>query len=268
MSGDPVLLSIEDGVARVELARPPVNALDIGLVEALRATVRELPARDPRAVVFSGGSRTLAAGGDVHWMLDRALARDDHAISGFLRKIQGLFDDIERLPCATIAIVRGPTLGGGFELALACDLRVAADDARVGFPEATLGLLPGAGGTQRLTEIVGRGLALELLYTGRVLPAADAAQLGLINRVAPADDVDAAVDDLMTAVLASTREARAAIKACVVANVVDGRPAGLRAESAGTKELLLGAPAIERMQEFQRARERKAAARQPELQGA
>jgi enoyl-CoA hydratase/carnithine racemase len=268
MSDRPVLLSTTDGVARVELARPPVNALDAELIAALAETVVDLEAIAPRAVVFSGGPRTLAAGGDVKWMLERAEAADRGALRSFLRAIQKLFDDIEGLPVPTLALVRGHTLGGGFELALACDLRVASSDAVVGFPEARLGLLPGAGGTQRATELLGRSRALELLYTGRRIGADEALGLGLVNRVAPPDSVEEAAGELLAEVLGATDDALAAIKACVRANVHDGRAAGLRTENAMVEQLALGAPARTRLEEFQRRRQAKSAAPERELQGA
>lgn len=254
MSERPVILTSSDGVARVELARPPVNALDSELVAALADAVLELDALEPRAVVFSGGPRTLAAGGDVKWMLERAGAGDRAALRGFLRAIQKLFDDIESLPVPTLALVRGYTLGGGLELALACDLRVAADDARLGFPEATLGLLPGAGGTQRATELLGRARALELLYTGRQIGAEEALRIGLVNRVAPPESVEAAAGELLDEVLASTDDALRAIKACVRANVHDGRAAGLLVENARVERLAVGAPALARLEQFQSRR--------------
>ena len=254
MDDRPVHLSVRDDVAWVELARPPVNALDAELVAALAETVLEVDALAPQAVVFSGGARTLAAGGDVKWMHERGAAGDRVALRGFLRAIQSLFNDIERLPMTTIALVRGPTLGGGLELALACDLRIAADDARIGFPEATLGLLPAAGGTQRLTEIVGRGIALELLYTGRIIDAAEGLRLGLLNRLCPADELENAAVELLDEVLRSTAEARSAIKACVLSSVLDGRRAGLHTESAGAERLGVSPTSLGRLLAFQERR--------------
>lgn len=254
MADGPVKLAIRDDVAWVELAKPPVNALDQELVGALAETVLEVAAAVPRAAVFSGGARTLAAGGDIPWMLERGRAGDQAAISRFLRGIQRLFADIEALPFPTIAVVTGHTLGGGFELALACDLRVASADARMGSPEATLGLLPAAGGTQRLVEALGKGVALDLLLTGRVIGADEALRLGLVNRVAPAEEIDDAVGTLLDALLAGTPEATTAIKACVLANVLDGRAAGTRVEHTAAEGLNLGDPALTRLEEFQNRR--------------
>jgi enoyl-CoA hydratase len=249
--GEPLLhLTIEGDVARVELDKPPVNAFDLELVEALAEAIRELAGSNARAVVFSGRGPSLAAGGDIKWMVARTTERDGKSLRAFFRGIQGVFDDIDRLPVPTIAVVHGTTLGGGLELALACDLRVAAQDARIGFPEAGIGLIPAAGGTQRLTEIVGRPLALELMYTGRVLDAQEAKTLGLVNRVAPAEQLQQATQELLDAVLRSTPAALAAIKNCVRTQIEDGRSAGFRLERQLVEGLAFDGDAVERLTDF------------------
>jgi len=268
MPAAPVRLTTSGSVTTVQLDKPPVNAFDLELVDALSGVVIELAASDARAVVFRGNDATLAAGGDVKWMQARSAARDRGALRAFFRAIQRLFDDIERLPMPTVAVVRGATLGGGFELALACDLRVASDDARLGSPEATLGLLPGAGGTQRLREIVGRGAALELLYTGRSISAAEGHRLGLVNRVAAPEAVDAAVDELVREIVGSTGAALAAIKACVLAGIDDHRRSGFRHESSLLEELALHPETGERLAAFVARRERRPRAERLALAGA
>ena len=199
-----VRCSLDGGVARIELDKPPVNAFDLSLVEELAEVVRELAGSDARLAIFSGRGPSLAAGGDIKWMYGRTMGRDGGALRTFFRAIQTVFDDIDALPFPTIAVVHGMTLGGGARDRACCDLRIAADDARIGFPEATIGLIPAAGGTQRLTELVGRPRALELMYTGRVLSAGEALELGLFNRVVPAAGLSVATDELVSAVLAST----------------------------------------------------------------
>lgn len=265
MSEKLVHLEIEDGVARVELDKPPVNAFDLALVTDLAEVVRRLAGSEARAAVFSGRGPTLGAGGDIKWMYARTCERDGRSLRTFFRLIQDVFDDIERLPIPTIAAVHGMTLGGGLEIALACDLRVAAHDARIGFPEATIGLIPAAGGTQRLTEIVGRPRAFELMCTGRTLDATEAHDLGLVNRVAPAEELGDAVDALVAEVLRATRAAAAAVKTCVRARIEDGRSAGFRRERQFAEELAFDPDAIERLTEFSQRTKRKP---QPELQGA
>jgi enoyl-CoA hydratase len=152
---------------------------------ALRSLVREL-ADDPdvRGVILTGaGDRAFAAGADIGELVDRApLVALDGLVQRALR-------ELEDLPVPTIAALNGHALGGGWELALACDLRVASEDARVGFPEVRLGLLPGAGGTQRLLQHVGIGVAKELILGAKVMAADEALALGLVNDVVPSDDV-------------------------------------------------------------------------------
>ena len=152
---------------------------------ALRALVREL-ADDPdvRGVIVTGaGDRAFAAGADISELVDRPpLVALDGLVQRALR-------ELEDLPVPTIAALNGHALGGGWELALACDLRVASEDAHVGFPEVRLGLLPGAGGTQRLLQHVGIGVAKELILGAKVMAADEALALGLVNDVVPSDDV-------------------------------------------------------------------------------
>jgi enoyl-CoA hydratase len=259
-----VHLDIDDDVARVELDKPPVNAFDLDLVLELAEAVRQLALSGARLAIFSGRGPSLAAGGDIKWMYARTTERDGASLRTFFRAIQTAFDDIDRLPMPTIAAVHGMTLGGGLEIALACDLRVAAEDAKIGFPEATLGLIPAAGGTQRLTEIVGRPRALELMYTGRVLTAVEALDLGLVSRVTPAAQLGRAVDELAAAVLRSTDGALDAIKNCVRTRIEDGRPAGFRLERRLVEQLAFDPDAIERLEEFHR----RSRPQRPQLQGA
>jgi enoyl-CoA hydratase/carnithine racemase len=252
-------------IARVELDKPPVNAFDLPLTLALADAVRELARLDGvRLAIFSGRGPSLAAGGDIKWMYAKTTAGDGAALRTFFRAIQAAFDDIDRLPFPTVAAVHGATLGGGFELALACDLRVASDAARMGFPEATIGLLPAAGGTQRLTEIVGRPKALELLYSGRMIGAEEALSLGLVNRVVAADELAQATDDLAAEVLRSTTGALRAIKECVRARIEDGRLAGFRTERAVIERLAFDPDAIARLEAFHN---RSRPAREPVRQG-
>lgn len=174
------------GVGTVILDRPPLNTLDLAAWARLRDVVAEADEHaDVRALIIRGGSRALAAGADVRefltWGPDEAAHAADvmHASLGALAA----------LPMVTIAVVSGYALGGGCELALACDLRFAADNAKMGQPEVLLGALPGAGGTQRLARLVGVGRAKELILTGRMVDMVEAPRIGLVDAVHPADDV-------------------------------------------------------------------------------
>ena len=172
------------GVARLELGRPPVNALGRGLAGALRAAVEALrragPARVRCTVVHSAVPGVFCAGAD----LKERRAMGEAETLAFVRGLRGLFNELEALPHPTVAVLNGAALGGGLELALACDLRVAAAGAALGLPETRLAIIPGAGGTQRLPAVVGLAKAKELIFTGRRVDAHEALAMGLVNRVA------------------------------------------------------------------------------------
>ena len=177
--------TVEGAVAVLTLNRPPVNALSAALAADLEAAVAR--AADPavRAVVVTG-SPHFAAGADIGELKAAASGSDDTPLAW---RLSAALLALEALPKPTIAAVRGFALGGGLELALACDFRYLAEDARVGLPEIKLGIFPGAGGTQRLPRLVGLGKAREMIYTGRHLKAAEALAIGLADKVVPADDL-------------------------------------------------------------------------------
>jgi enoyl-CoA hydratase len=184
------LLGVErdDAVAIVTLMRPnALNALNRQLLAELSAAVAETAAADAvRVLVLTGsGERAFAAGADI----SELAALDAEQARRFAEAGQALFGAIETLGKPSIAAVQGFALGGGCELAMACTLRVASETAQFGQPEIDLGTLPGFGGTQRLARLVGRGRALDLLLTGRRIPAAEAERIGLVNRVVPAADL-------------------------------------------------------------------------------
>jgi enoyl-CoA hydratase len=179
-----------DGVAVLRIERPPLNALSLAVLDELAAAAREL-AGDPavKAVVVLGGAKAFAAGADISELGGPAEARE------FGRRFRAAFDAIGEIPRPVIAAISGVALGGGLELALACDLRVAADNARVGQPEVLLGVIPGAGATQRLPRLVGPARAKELIWSGRQVKADEALAMGIVDRVVPAAELqDAALD--------------------------------------------------------------------------
>jgi enoyl-CoA hydratase len=186
---DTVRLEVEAGIATVRLARPPMNALDIELQEGIRAAaVEAAERRDVAAVIVYGGEKVFAAGADIKQMqtmsytdmVDRSAA------------LQDALTAVARIPKPTVAAITGYALGGGCELALCCDFRVAGDNAKLGQPEILLGVIPGAGGTQRLARLIGPARAKDLIYTGRFVDSAEALAIGLVDEVVPADDVYAA----------------------------------------------------------------------------
>jgi enoyl-CoA hydratase/carnithine racemase len=173
-------------VATIRIDRPKLNPLDSRVQAELRQAAEQVTARDElRAVVLYGGPVAFAAGADIKEMADLSYT-DMVQRSGTL---QDSFTAIARIPKPVIAAVTGFALGGGCELTLCADFRVAAQDARFGQPEIKLGLIPGAGGTQRLARLVGPAKAKDLVFTGRVVPADEALRIGLADRVVPADEV-------------------------------------------------------------------------------
>lgn len=174
------------GVATLRLDRPKMNALNVQVQEEIKAAALEASEReDVKAVVVYGGERVFAAGADVKEMADMSYV-DMVKRSGGL---QSAFKAVARIPKPTVAAITGYALGGGCELALCCDLRFAAEDAQLGQPEILLGIIPGAGGTQRLTRLIGPSRAKDLIFTGRFVKADEALALGLVDRTFPADQV-------------------------------------------------------------------------------
>jgi enoyl-CoA hydratase/carnithine racemase len=182
--GEFVRIEKDGAVATIRLDRPPANALAREVSLELSAAAKEVTADDGvRAVVVWGGERIFAAGADIKAMVDygpEEVASDVGALEQACR-------DVEAIPTITIAAINGYALGGGCELALSCDFRFAAQDARIGLPEVGLGIIPGSGGTQRLPRLVGLARARDLVYTGRHVEAVEALEIGLVDRVAPED---------------------------------------------------------------------------------
>jgi enoyl-CoA hydratase/carnithine racemase len=174
-----------DGVAVVLIDRPPLNALSGAVLDELAAAARDL-AGDPdvKAVVVFGGPKAFAAGADIS---EFGGPTEGRAVA---KRFRTAYDAIGEIPRPVIAAINGVALGGGLELALACDLRVAADNARVGQPEILLGVIPGAGATQRLPRLVGPARAKELIWSGRQVKADEALAMGLVDRVVPASELE------------------------------------------------------------------------------
>jgi len=181
-----VTLQVEDGVGTIRLDRPKMNAIDEQLHLEVRAAATEAGERaDVRAVVIYGGERVFAAGADIKAMsqLDAAGMRD------WGRELQDSFRAVAGIPKPVIAAVTGYALGGGYELALCADFRVLGSRAKIGQPEILLGVIPGAGGTQRLARLVGPAKAKDLVFTGRHVGAEEALEIGLADAVVPDAEV-------------------------------------------------------------------------------
>jgi enoyl-CoA hydratase len=185
MAFENLILERDGAVATLTINRPKVlNALNTPTIDDLRRAVLELK-HDPdiRVVIITGaGEKSFVAGADINELAVQAPRQGkEHALRG-----QHVFDLIENMGKPVIAAINGFALGGGCELAMACTLRLAADTARLGQPEITLGIIPGYAGTQRLPRLVGKGVALDILLTGRQVKADEALQIGLVNKVVPA----------------------------------------------------------------------------------
>ncbi|MGW3648878.1 enoyl-CoA hydratase/isomerase family protein [Streptomyces sp. NPDC000878] len=181
-----VHLEVAEGVGTLRLDRPPMNALDVATQDRLKELAEEATRRDDvRAVVVYGGEKVFAAGADIKEMQ----AMDHAAMVTRARDLQDSFSAVARIPKPVVAAVTGYALGGGCELALCADYRIAGDNAKLGQPEILLGVIPGAGGTQRLSRLIGPSRAKDLIFTGRMVKADEALSLGLVDRVVPAADV-------------------------------------------------------------------------------
>jgi enoyl-CoA hydratase/carnithine racemase len=192
-------VEVDDRLAVVTINRPEVrNALSRQVMAELRDALAELGERDDVGLVaFTGaGDKAFVAGADISQL------RHYDLHTGLAGEMQRAFDEIEAFPKPTVAAVNGFALGGGCELAMACDIRIAAENARFGLPETTLSVLPGAGGTQRLARVVGTGRAIEMILTGRFVDAAEAHAIGLVTTVVPPDELRAALRRLADTILA------------------------------------------------------------------
>ncbi len=184
-----VRVEVEGGVGTIRIDRPPMNALNVDVQEGLRAAAAECTERsDVAAVVVYGGEKVFAAGADITEMEAMSYTDMVDRSSGLMSAISAL----ARIPKPTVAAVTGYALGGGCEVALACDFRVVGRSARLGQPEILLGVIPGAGGTQRLARLVGTARAKDLVFSGRFVEADEALAMGLVDEVVDDADVHAA----------------------------------------------------------------------------
>jgi enoyl-CoA hydratase/carnithine racemase len=185
-AGEFVRLEVEDGIGTIRLDRPPMNPLSVQMQEEIRLAAQAAGASgDVAAVVVYGGEKVFAAGADIKEM--RAMSYVDMVERSV--PLQSSITAVAQIRKPTVAAVTGYALGGGCELALACDFRVAGENAKLGQPEILLGVIPGAGGTQRLSRLVGPAKAKEIIFSGRFVVADEALAIGLVDKVVPAEEV-------------------------------------------------------------------------------
>lgn len=227
--GEFVSTEIDGGIAVLRIDRPKMNVLNAEIQEGLASASLSLSADDAvRAVIVYGGERVFAAGADIKEMRTASYA-DMVKRAG---RLQDCFAAVAAIPVPTVAAIAGYALGGGCELAMACDFRVAADDAKLGQPEILLGLIPGAGGTQRLTRLVGPAKAKDLVFTGRMIDAAQALTIGLVDELCAPGDVLAAAKNKVQPFVSGPRMALRAAKTAIDQGIEVDLATALRIESA------------------------------------
>ena len=247
------MISIEKNghVMVATLCRPPVNALNAEMVDRLDAVLSEACEHPDIGVLhIRSEQRAFCAGADLSLMQSCFATPDGpEQMLALVRRFQVLFDRIESAPVVTVAEIGATAMGGGLELALACDVRIAAFEARRGLTEIRRGLLPGAGGTQRLPRLCGRGVASRLILGGEVVGGEEAQRLGIVQWACPRTELDGRTREVVDRFAAMPKAALASNKACIA---LAGEPggAGLAAELAGTRRLYGEAETRRRVAQF------------------
>lgn len=241
------LLSVtkQDGIAKVTIKNPPMNVLSEQVTQELGDEFHDIKTDDTIiAVILTGdGDKAFMAGADIKEFPDRSAGKE--AVNTL-----EVFNQIAHLPKPTIAMLNGYTLGGGLELSLTCDIRIAEEHAKLGLPEVTLGLLPGGGGTQRLPRIVGSAIAKELMFTGKQLTAQEAQHLSLVNQVAPKGEGMQTAEKLATKIASMSLESLSRIKQLINDTAETSLEHGLQQEEQQFNEVFKTADAKEGVQAF------------------
>ena len=223
-----VRFEVDGGVGTIRLDRPPMNVLSRQMQEEIRLAAHQAAERaDVRAVIVHGGEKVFAAGADVKEMATMSAA--DMAAQA--SALSSAFGAVATISKPTVAAISGFALGGGYELALCCDRRIAGDNVKVGQPEMLLGLIPGAGGTQRLARLVGPARAKDLIFTGRFVEAPEALRIGLVDEVVGPDEVYGAARRWAEQFVGGPARALAAAKAAIDGGLDVDLASGLRLES-------------------------------------
>ena len=226
--GEFVRVEVEGGVGTIRLDRPPMNALNAQVQGELHEAATEVSGRaEVRAVVIYGGEKVFAAGADIKEMV----TADYPTMLERSVPLQAAFEALARIPKPVVAAVTGYALGGGCELALTADFRVCGDNAKFGQPEILLGVIPGAGGTQRLTRLIGPARAKDLVFSGRFVDAEEALRIGLVDKVVGPDDVYSAAREMAERYVNGPALALRAAKAAIDGGLDTDLASGLRLET-------------------------------------
>lgn len=246
-SGSPVSLRIGDSVVEITLNRPPANALGMPIIDGLHKGLDAADALPAKVIVVSSAlTGFFAAGADIKHMS----SVDAASFSAYGDALRAAVERLAAHPAVSVAAVDGLALGGGLELAMACTLRVAGASARLGLPEVKLGLIPGAGGTQRLPHLVGRGRALDIMLTGREVGAEEAFRIGLVDRLVPTGTAVDAARELARELCAASSPAQRAVVRTVAAAFDRPLAEGLRYEAEQIQEVFERGEAAEGIQAF------------------
>jgi enoyl-CoA hydratase len=247
----------ENGIVKITINRPEVrNALNKTVRQELKKAIDKIASdKDARAVIITGaGDKSFISGADLSELKDNnAITMEEFAST----LGQQLYTDIESLPVPVIAMINGFCLGGGLEIAMCCDIRIASENAKFGQPEIRVGFLPGGGGTQRLPRIIGWGKAKELIYTGDMMDAGEAEKWGLVSKVAPLEDLEAVVRDLAEKIASKSPLIIRLIKKTINRGMYTDLAAGLSYERANVAISLSSEDTHEGMNAFLEKREPK-----------
>jgi enoyl-CoA hydratase/carnithine racemase len=213
-----ITVTTNGGIATLLMSRPPVNAIDHAFIDALNGALAGIEKSKPTAVVLRSDQKCFSAGADLAMIQGYfAKATGTAEMVDYVKALHSVYNRLEKLEAVTIAAIAGAALGGGLELALSCDMRIATATAKIGLPEARIGMIPGAGGTQRLPRLVGPGIAARMILGGEVIDGHEAARLGVVQWVVAPDAIDAKVAEVSERVAGLARPALASCKACMAA---------------------------------------------------
>jgi enoyl-CoA hydratase/carnithine racemase len=242
---------VADSVATLTLSRPPVNAVSEEWLRQFNDALDGLATRsDWNVLHLRSDQKVFCAGADLKEMRERFAAPDGpDRTYAYVADIQRLYNRIERLPQATLCEIGGAAMGGGLELALACDLRIAATRAKLGLPEVQLGLIPGAGGTQRLSRLCGRAIATRLILGAEVIDGAEARELGIVQWTALSSELHERAAEIARRIATLPTLALSLSKTCIAAASQPG-PGGYSEELEATRWLLMNSDTRQRVEAF------------------